>query len=125
MNYINESTDEVATQTESPKIRLIHDFVSRIRASEKIGVKYMQWWEEKTYAREEGREEGQEILLVEKICQKMRKGLTAEIISEHLEEDISLIHAICDIAGNFAPEYDKKQVYDAWKKQKNEQYLSV
>ena len=111
MNYINESTDEVAARTRSPKIRLIHDFVSRIRVSEKIGVKYMQWWEEKAYARKEG----QKALLIEKICQKRKKGLPPEIISEHLEEDISLVRAICSIADNFSPEYDTNQIFEEWK----------
>lgn len=78
----------------------------------------MQWWEEKAYAREEGwaegheeglaagREEGELSLLVQQVCQKLKKGLSPETISEHLEIDIKQISLICDIAKDYAPEYD-------------------
>lgn len=54
------STDEVAQRAESEKIKLIHKRVREIRASEKMGGKYMQKWEEIELARQEGKEEGQE-----------------------------------------------------------------
>ncbi|MBD5549448.1 MAG: Rpn family recombination-promoting nuclease/putative transposase [Lachnospiraceae bacterium] len=57
MDYINTSTDEVADRTDSAKIKMIHEKVKRIKVSEKMGVKYMQKWEEIAYAREEGRSE--------------------------------------------------------------------
>lgn len=60
MEYINQSTDYVAEKTKSSKIRQIHNRVSTIRTLEKTGVKFMQWWEEKAYAREEGWAEGHE-----------------------------------------------------------------
>lgn len=58
LHYI-ETTDEYAAQCSgSENIRKIHDCVSQIKASEEIGVKYMQTWEEKVIEREKGREEG-------------------------------------------------------------------
>lgn len=36
----------------------IHQQVCAVRASEEIGVKYMQAWEEKYYDKKEAREEG-------------------------------------------------------------------
>ena len=58
MEYITSSTDAVADRTASDKIKLIHENVKKIRASEKMGVKYMQLWEEKALIKEEGRREG-------------------------------------------------------------------
>ena len=42
----------------SPKIKMIHERVKKVKISEKMGVKYMQRWEEIVYARDEGRSEG-------------------------------------------------------------------
>ena len=118
MDYINASSDTVAEKADSDKIKKIHERVRTVRASEKTGVKFMQWWEEKAYAREEGwaegheeglaagREEGELSLLVQQVCQKLKKGLSPETISEHLEIDIKQISLICDIAKDYAPEYD-------------------
>ena len=58
MEYISSSTDTVAERTESSRIKLIHKNVKKIKASEKMGVKYMQLWEEKILIREEARSEG-------------------------------------------------------------------
>ena len=118
MDYINASSDTVAEKADSDKIKRIHERVRTVRASEKTGVKFMQWWEEKAYAREEGwaegheeglaagREEGELSLLVQQVCQKLKKRLSPETISEHLEIDIKQISLICDIAKDYAPEYD-------------------
>ena len=57
MEYITASTDAVAKRSASRRIKLIHEYVRKIKASEKMGVKYMQLWEEKALIREEGRAE--------------------------------------------------------------------
>ena len=57
MEYITASTDAVAKRSASRRIKLIHEHVRKIKASEKMGVKYMQLWEEKVLIREEGRAE--------------------------------------------------------------------
>lgn len=58
MDYINSTTDEVAEKAESERIKKIHNRVKTIKASEKMGVKLMQKWEELAYAREDGWNEG-------------------------------------------------------------------
>ncbi|MCM1155397.1 MAG: Rpn family recombination-promoting nuclease/putative transposase [Roseburia sp.] len=58
MEYITESTDELADKTQSDRIKLIHERVKKIKASEKAGVRYMQHWEEIAYARQDGVAEG-------------------------------------------------------------------
>lgn len=54
MEYISSSTDELAERTASSRIKLIHENVKKIKTSEKMGVKYMQLWEEKVLIKEEG-----------------------------------------------------------------------
>ncbi len=58
MDYINSTTDEIAEKTDSERIKKIHSRVKKIKASEKMGVKLMQKWEELAYAREDGWKEG-------------------------------------------------------------------
>ena len=57
LHYVENTTDEEAARANSERIRRIHERVCKVRSSEKVGVKYMQAWEEKYYEREEGREE--------------------------------------------------------------------
>lgn len=57
-DYVTESSDRVAERSESERIKRIHNRVKGIRASEKMGVKFMQRWEELAYARDEGHAEG-------------------------------------------------------------------
>jgi predicted transposase/invertase (TIGR01784 family) len=59
LHYIESTDDNFAAEVESERIRKIHAFVRQIKASEEIGVKYMQRWEERILDREEGFEEGQ------------------------------------------------------------------
>lgn len=58
LHYVEATDDESAANTDSERIKAIHACVSRIKASEEMGVKYMQSWEEKIYERQEGRSEG-------------------------------------------------------------------
>ena len=118
MEYINETTDAVADNTQSIRIKLIHKRVKKIKLSEKMGVKYMQRWEELAYARQdgkaEGKAEGEEIKLIKLICRKLIKNKTPEEIGEDLEEDVEIIQKICDIAKEFAPEYDSGKIYEKY-----------
>lgn len=128
MEYITESTDEVARKTESARIKQLHGNVRKIKASEKMGVKYMQTWEELVYARQDGREEGREEgrqvgqregevrKLVKLVCKKMAKNKTIERIADELEEEESGIQPIYEAALKFAPEYDYEKVYEAYSK---------
>ncbi len=119
MEYITASTDQVAGLSESPRIKLLHENVKKIRASEKMGVKYLQKWEELVYARDEGREEGREegkaegekAQLIKQVCKKLKKGKTPDMIAEELEEDLTVIEGICTEAQKYAPDFDCEQLY--------------
>ncbi len=132
MKYITESTDVVSQSSDSTRLKLLHKNVKKIKASEKMGVKYMQKWEELAYAREEGkaegkaegreegreegRAEGEKIYLIKSVCKKLTKGKTVEAIAEELEEDIVVIAEICQVAEEFAPDYDFFRIYEKYVK---------
>ncbi len=119
MKYITASTDAVAKLSDSPRIKQLHENVRKIRASEKMGVKYLQKWEELAYARDEGKEEGkaegraegEKIQLTRQVCKKLIKGKVPKQIAEELEEDLPTIEKICQAARKYAPNYDCEQLY--------------
>lgn len=130
MEYLNTTSDNVAKRTSSQRIKKIHEKVKKIKTSEKMGVKYMQLWEEMALAKKEGKEEGRvegrvegkiegyNSKLIELVCKKLRRGIQPEKISEELEEDTSIIQSICEVALPFAPDFEENAVYDAWMKEK-------
>lgn len=115
MRYIMVSTDEVAASSTSLRIRLLHKNVRKIRMSEKMGVKYMQKWEELVYAREEGKAEGEKrgeaLLLIRQICKKLVKGKSPEVIAQELETDLASVIRICQAAES-GPDCDCNQLYE-------------
>ena len=85
--------------------------MKKIRASEKMGVKYLQKWEELVYAKDEGRAEGKKAQLIKQVCKKLKKGKTPNMIAEELEEDLTVIERICTEAQKYAPDFDCEQLY--------------
>ncbi len=115
MEYITNTTDEAAERTKSQKIKRIHEQVKRIKLSEKMGVKYMQLWEEKAYIREEGLEqglaEGRDKHLINIICKKLAKAKSLDQIADEVEESLELVEKICLAAQKEAPAYDCNKIY--------------
>lgn len=58
LKYMESTDAALAENSANEKLKKIHKHVSQIKASEEIGVKYMQKWEEKVLDIEKGREEG-------------------------------------------------------------------
>ncbi|MBO5055595.1 MAG: Rpn family recombination-promoting nuclease/putative transposase [Lachnospiraceae bacterium] len=108
MDYVTNSSAKVAGRTKSEKIKLIHRQVQKIKESEKMGVKYMQRWEELA----EAKEEGGELMLIKQVCKKLGKGKSMEEIAEALEEDMEKIEKICEAAEGFAPDYNCEEIYE-------------
>lgn len=108
LHYTEKTTDQMAMQTKSRRIKRIHERVRKVKSSEEIGVKYMQAWEEKYYEREEGREEGlaeglvkgrtegREMHLRELIAKKLAKGRSVNEIAEALEESAETIQKMIE-----------------------------
>lgn len=55
--------------------------------------------------------EGAELLLISMVCKKLQKGKSAEEIAADLEEELSGIEAICEVAKALAPDYDADAIY--------------
>ena len=116
LHYLEHTTDAMAESSGSERIRRIHNRVCKVKASEEVGVKYMQAWEEKYYEREEGREEGRKeglkegrregleegreegrkSVLQELIKKKMARGKSVELIAQELEESPEVIQKMID-----------------------------
>lgn len=115
MEYLTNSTDEVAERVESERIRTINDRIKKIKLSERVGVKYMKTWEEKIYIREEGREiglaAGGEIYLIKLVIRKLEKGMKPKEIAQELDEDEQTINNLCEVLNSY-PGYDARQIYD-------------
>lgn len=67
---------------------------------------------------EKGIEQGSHIKLITQICLKLKKGKAPGQIADELEEQLSVVENICEIAGECAPEYDCKKIYQLLTAQK-------
>ena len=80
LHYFEATSDETVSGCESERIKEIHKRICRMKASEEIGVKYMQAWEEKIYELREAKEEG--------FAAGRTEGIKA-LIQDNLEEGVS------------------------------------
>ena len=112
LRYVEDTTDEMAADMDSERIKRIHNRVRKVKASEEVGVKNMQAWEERYYDKEEarqegleeGRQEGREIgkqegkqeAIKNLIRKKLKKGCSAEEIADILEEELGMIQGLID-----------------------------
>lgn len=58
----------------------LHQRVCKVKASEEVGVRYMQAWEERYYDREKGRSEGKLEGKLEDALNMRKEGLSDEMI---------------------------------------------
>ncbi len=65
----------------------------------------------------EGHYMGREIERIHMVCKKLRKNKTPEQIAEELEEELTGIQKICQVAEQFAPNYDCEMIYQAFLKE--------
>ena len=72
--------------------------------------KGMDEWE--AQAREEGIEQGRNVLVIEKTLKKLNKGNTPKEIAEALEEDISVIEKICRVIESCKPDCTIKKILE-------------
>ncbi len=60
---------------------------------------------------EQGIEQGADKTIIEQIGKKLSKGKTIPVIAAEVEESIEKVQEICDIAKDFAPDYDVDEIY--------------
>lgn len=63
---------------------------------------------------EEGIAQGENKKIIEQVCKKLKKNKTPEQIADELEEEITIITAICETAQKYSPEYDVEKIYEEW-----------
>lgn len=91
LHYLEDTTSEKVSASDSSRIKRIHDRVCKVKMNEEVGVRYMQAWEEKYYSREEGFEDGIKSNMMELIQKKLKKGKSISAIADELETDVSTI----------------------------------
>lgn len=67
-------------------------------------------------ARQEGQENGEQMMLIKFVTKKLLKGKQEEEIALELDEDRDTVTRICRAAAKFAPEYDSEAIYREMKK---------
>ncbi|MDE6750839.1 MAG: hypothetical protein K2K21_17505 [Lachnospiraceae bacterium] len=58
---------------------------------------------------------GIELKLFLQVCKKLAKGNTAAQIADALEGAEDVIHALCEKATAYAPEYDERKIIEDWR----------
>ena len=118
-----ETMDADKIGDDSENLKKLHEYVEQIKASEEIGVKYMQKWEELEYeredAREEGREEGrkegqitgrkiEEISVLRRLLKKKNRG--EETVADDLDLSLEYVHKINELLSAYPMESDEEIV---------------
>ena len=70
-------------------------------------------------------EQGIDKRAVEQICKKIVKGKDVATIADEIEESEEYVKRICDIAAEFAPEYDVDEILNKLWEQKKESMAAV
>lgn len=110
LQYFEKTTDEAAAQCSSSQIREIHRRVSQIKSSEKIGVKYMQEWEERAYELQEAREQGIEHGIEQGIERGIERGIQAMVL-DNLEDGAAKEMIVQKLQKRFSLDAEKAEAY--------------
>lgn len=110
-----ETMDADKIGDDSENLKKLHEYVEQIKASEEIGVKYMQKWEELEYEREDAREEGrivgrkvEEISILRRLLKK--KNRDEETVADDLDLSLEYVHRINELLSAYPMESDEEIV---------------
>ena len=106
-----ETMDADKIGDDSENLKKLHEYVEQIKASEDIGVKYMQKWEELEYEREDAREEGrkiEEISILRRLLKK--KNRDEETVADDLDLSLEYVHRINELLSAYPMESDEEIV---------------
>lgn len=96
LSYVENSTDDFASQAKSPLIKEIHKKVTAVKENKEMEVEYMTLLqrdrENLELGREEGREEGSNSAI--KIIKLHNKGMSSEDISSSLHLDLAYVNSV-------------------------------
>ena len=110
---LEEAVERAITECISKGI--LADFLSGYRAeAKKVTIYEYNEEEHMRMEREEnfenGRKEERARIYVRGICKKIKKNNTIPEIADMLELDEKTVRQICDIAKDYAPEYDEEEI---------------
>lgn len=91
LEYAEQADGKQACESESERIRKIHNYICKIKSSEEMGVRYMQAWEEKVRDREDGFEDGSRDKAYQTAHNLYDRGFSAEDTSKIVEECLETI----------------------------------
>ena len=99
----NTKLDNPEIQIKDDRIVELDKIVSEVKESE-------EWEAVQMNILEVGISQGETQKLVSQVCKKLAKGSSAEEIADIFEENIETIQTICDIAVQYAPDYDINKI---------------
>ncbi len=118
LEYMQNSRKSAAVDTAT---REVDKYVNNVRLDPGIRGKYMTFGDklDKEFIRgqEIGQQIGQQKVLIKQVCRKLSKGVSVTEIADMLETDEAEIARICEVAAQFAPEYDKDAIFEEMQKQ--------
>ena len=91
-----------------------NDLIKRIEQKVKEAIEQKFWRKEYMTLKEmmqDEFEQGVDKTIIGLICKKLSKGKTIPVIAAEVEEAIEKVQEICDIAKDFAPDYDVDKIY--------------
>ena len=99
----NTKLDNPEIQVKDERIVELDKIVSEVKESE-------EWEAVQMNILEVGISRGEIKKLVSQVCRKLVKGNSVEEIADMLEEEPEMIQTICDIAAQYAPDYDVEKI---------------
>lgn len=97
-------------------LKELHGMVEAVRQDAEVTVQYMRMMEDEErllkQGRKEGREEGRDLKLISQIVRKLKKGKSVQKIADDLEEELSVVEMVCNIARDFEPDYVCEKIYE-------------
>ena len=102
-----ETMDADKIGDDSENLKKLHEYVEQIKASEEIGVKYMQKWEELEYERMVGRK-AEKISILRRLLKK--KNRDEETVADDLDLSLEYVHRINELLSAYPMESDEEIV---------------
>ena len=107
--HIRKAYEQLLHMSEDGNKRLIYEARQKAIYDYNTQV-YSNWHSGYEQGEENGISIGEEKKLIEQICKKMKRNLSAKEIANVLEEDVKTVQRIYDTAQPFAPGYDIEKI---------------
>lgn len=117
-NMKNTKLDNPEIEVKDERLIQLDKIVSEVKESEEWEAVQMNILEIGiSQGISQGINQGEKRKMVSLVCKKLVKGCSAEEIADMLEEETELIQRICDVAEQYAPEYDVEAIWREYDKE--------